>query len=961
MKQPVKYRLPTEPMPQNGQPYINVGSSAFLSAVFLISIFTFWFLVFAVLSFYIFWRDLPGLLKPPGQQTITLHMINYFTYALGHGLHIKVGMYELYVKYLQYLIKHDSEQLVFIRWNIATISGFLAGLYFSIKSSYGKGYIRTIWRPVLNWTQVSGMTLIEGYEAVEKLRWKFAYARFESLGSKFIKKIIRYFDLPILSLYKETFIDYLHSINVKTESEYKEQLIFSNIQQKNLYNPKIKYQDEDFIYMPSDLRKKHFLIVGATGAGKGVIISQMVQQIRERIEDGQNYFAFIYDTPKNEYSRQFPDSMCYIIGPQDKGTMPHAIQRDLILKQHAVQFWASRIPENEKDPFWSNASRGVGAGLTVFLQETAGTDWSYNNLAYWKDKGAEAIKPIMDEYYPEMNNIMELGQQTLGSVMGNFAGFTLDINDLAEIWDGFSYKRSIHQMSTALLRKPYWKDFFLDKCFPVTHEVETEKGFETQSLPNNAPSNRLMNGLLQYINKNKKWKWANLKNILIAPIGKQIKVAKRFVEINESEFTKTVIDTHFNLIKPILQYAEIWDSFEAKKRFSVRDWMFNENPSKRVFIIRPSTEYSEQLLGTTKGILNTIVGIINNPTFKEDSDLKVKRHFYIILDEFDSLGNIEYFIRPAIALFRSKAVTVVLACQDTNQMVHKYGKEITDFIISSIGNKLYIGVGMGATAELIAGSFGDMKINKMHISMTKQADGSSSSINYQEHDEKVVTPSILNSRLGTDIKKGITTYLYMPSGSNDVFLLETGFGNIKKYEASEPADWTLGIKLKPKAIENDKIKSEIFSQINNEEVPASPGELTDAKLPPPMPNWSAPAISEKMYLPKVDREDNDYDLDYEDLESEFHTIPIEMFKDYERIERQLIYTLPNEAVNLDGELVKDIAIEGVLSHSPLHMLKSYADVQDSATIKRTNSKSKFLRALKEIKDKDNELDIDTTY
>ena len=964
MKQKPVYLWPTEAIPPDGRPYVNVGSSLFVSAIFLTSIFLFWYCLVAGLSFYITWHDFPGFAKPTGWHgtSITFHALNYFLNALGDIAHmLKIGRklplisYRNYNEYIQYLAKLDKADLLLIRWNIATLSGFAVGLY---RATRAYKSIKNFWRPIQNYTQVDGFVLLDGDDAVQGLQRFLAYARFETIGARLAKTLLSYFELPVFSVLHRRMVSLLLALNISTESEYKKNMIFATVQQRNIYDPKNTYVDEDYIYMSSDLRKRHFLIIGNTGGGKGVFLSQQVQQIKEKIEAGYNYWAVFWDTPKNEFSKQLPESMCHIIAPQDKGSMPHDLARDLPLKQHIVQFWAARIPKNDKDEFWSNASRGVGAGICVFLNETCGNAWSYNNLAYWKDKGASVIKPIMEEYYPEMNNIMDLGQQTLGSVMGNFAGFTLDINDLAEIWDGFSYKKAIHQMSVALLRTPYWKDFFLDNCFPMTEEVAKGEEILTQTITENIPSNKLMNGLIDYLNSKKKWRWVNLKEILNSPMKKQIAVAKRFVDIDEEDFNVTKYKAHMRLIKPILQYAEIWDSFEKKKRFSVREWLRSEKPSKRIFIIRPSTEFSEQLIGTTKGILSTIVSIINSPTYTEDKDLKIKRHFHIVLDEFDSLGNIDYFIKPAIALVRSKGVSLWLACQDMAQLVNTYGKDLTDFFVSNIGNKIFIGIAPGASADNISSLFGEKKINKMHISTTSQADGKSSSINYQEHQDKVITPAMLNSELGT--KNGVTTYLYMPSGSNEVFILKTTVCDLPCYPKSGPADWTEGIKFKPAPTDDGKFLKDVFGVLPpNPEDPPPPPEL-----PPPLPGAQmAPAV--QVFTPAdlmtASTSDEEADFDYDDLESLFQgegdPEPIHA-KDSDRLERQRIYTMPKEAEELESELMKELAIETVLHHSPLHMLKSYADIQEAASTTKTNSKAKFLKAVKDIKDKDKHIGLD---
>lgn len=107
---------------------------------------------------------------------------------------------------------------------------------------------------------------------------------------------------------------------------------------------------------------QHLLLAGDTGGGKSQLLSQLLEQIRERGD-----IAIIYD-PKLDFVRDFYDAnKDVILTPFDKRSHQWDLWSDIKTKIDAATFSHALIKENKEDPFWSNASRrllesAIGAG-----------------------------------------------------------------------------------------------------------------------------------------------------------------------------------------------------------------------------------------------------------------------------------------------------------------------------------------------------------------------------------------------------------------------------------------------------------------------------------------------------------------------------------------------------------------------------------------------------------------------
>ena len=244
-----------------------------------------------------------------------------------------------------------------------------------------------------------------------------------------------------------------------------------------------------------------------------------------------------------------------------------------------------------------------------------------------------------------------------------------------------------------------------------------------------------------------------------------------------------------------MKWAKVWDEYEAKPKFSVREWTLNENPEKKILVFAPSGRFKEMTDGLIRGLLYFMTGLIDDNFFPDDKTPACDfRRFYIICDEFQSRGDMKDFIKPLFERGRSKGVTLTLACQDLAQLKEVYSQEFVDFLCANTGNLIVLGANAGTTAEAVSNLVGKKIISKLHTSHSYQADGQSRSVNFQEHEGVSLQPSEVNSLLGVDPIKGTIRYLYLPGLLESAYILETPL--VKDYKmvyTPKAADWMSGV------------------------------------------------------------------------------------------------------------------------------------------------------------------------
>lgn len=852
------------------RPLIYVGPAIFLG--------TLGFLFSMCLAFVLLWF-IPILSVPSNGLSVWFHLKAMLCMFAGKLLPMLQGeTYRLYSAQWRWLAEHGELAGLGIRYVLCLAAAVYGGYWLGLK-----GLV-----PVSMERQIRGKKLLTGKEAFDDLKDVFD----KVTGNNHVKGLV-----------------------LATSKGY-------NPNDPSSYTGKV-----EVINYPDAQRRTGYFIGGGTRRGKGVFNKMHVIQIYNKILAGEKYKLMIIDTPKGEYSRLFKKRYFCQIASDEKYSVPHAISRDMLLKQDMAQFAAGLVQVSEKDPFWGTSGRGIVTGIGAFLIAEAGTDWSYNNFAYFKDRPVAELIPIMQKYYPEMNQTMSMGEGPLGSIMGTVSSSCLFMNDVARIWDGYDYKIDIHQMSAALLKKKYWLYWYLATAFPQKGIIDNGGTPTEVDIPYNICTTAILYAHITRLTKEKpNWKWADLKAKLAEPFKEQYDACFDMVEAGQLiHVSKAYMDQHVKNILPIMQYAEIWDGYEGRERFSIREWLLDENPAKRIFLLKPSGRFKSQLEGVIRGILLYMTTLINDKYFPEDkTKLLPVRNLHIFCDEFQSLGNLKEFIGPGLEMFASKGVTIYLSCQDMSQLKEIYGDNFLRFLQANTGNTFIVGTNQGESAELISNALGKKTIMKTHISETTQENGKSTSRNFQQHDgELVMTPDELNSMLGprgtgADAK---IHFLYIPGNVANAYILTTPITDYPvNYIPKAPA-WMSGKVFKPMPYTVDTIKAQLFATGGGPKVSRRIEVYVDPD-----------EIAEEDIVVDAASDMDPSDFSPEEMDG--------MEEALMKSERQHLYNLPSEEEGMQGSILKDVALSvvgGDIAKSFAHAIEVFGNAKKNVTTSKKNS------------------------
>lgn len=777
------------------QPLIYIGPAITLAVIA--------FLFLTALTFIATWWDIPYFPVPTNNRSAGFHLWAMVQVFIGLLIPSFQGdTYRLYAKTIIWWSEHGESQYLFIRWFLSVSAG-LAGAYFAARVSLV---------PVEQSKQVRGKELLTDKEGFEDLK---------AVMDEQIK-----YDTP--------------SYILATKKGF-------------MVNKPETYQNENEVLRISDAQRRGTSIyVAGSRRGKGVTLKKLIMQLYyHEIVKGLNTKLFIIDTPKGEYAQLLSPKDFIQVNLDEKNMTRHGIGRDLLLPQYVAQFVSGLIPVSEKDPFWGNSGRIVATGIGSYLCTEANGDWGYSNFTYFKDLPPSELKVLLEKYYPEANQILSMGEQPLSSVIGQVASSLGFMNDVARIWEGYDYKKDIHQMSTKLLKREFWLNWFLDRAFNTDlTESEQEKeeelnkvlkdlkamvslgiGMTQDELENNKEkityvesklhelknsknprlaTRYILRAHIETLNTKESWKWIELRELLEQPWPEQVKVAKLYAKSSDSIcFTESNIDGFSELVMPIIKWAKIWDAYESRPSFSLREWLLDENPAKKIVLLKPSGRFKTQLEGIIRGLLLFMTSNINDKFFPDDKTKEVAlRNFHIVCDEFNSLGNLKEFIEPAMAMFASKGISIHVCIQDFSQLKDTYTDNFLKFVLTNSANIYIIGMNSGESAEMVSNMIGKKHMSKLHRSKTSQEGGSSTSVNYQVHDnEAVITPDEINSMLG---KKGnAVRVLYLPGTVTNSYIYNVYTEDYPILYTPKPADWIVGKTYSPSRITLKDFKSKL--------------------------------------------------------------------------------------------------------------------------------------------------------
>jgi hypothetical protein len=558
-----------------------------------------------------------------------------------------------------------------------------------------------------------------------------------------------------------------------------------------------------FIEKPQTVETQHSVVVAPPGSGKTQSTLYRVAQSYNRIKRKERKVRMlICDTPKDDYSRFIHPEMCHTVAPHLAGSIPWWVGKDICTRTTATDFWAGIIQIKEGE-VWGPASITTATGLTFFLQVMAGMHWNFGMLGHLMTKTPQEVEPILAQYHPEALQIIRSGEDTVGSVLMNLASYTGFLIELGRIWDGFDTKKVICQATAGALKNTKYVDFvkrdmqqsmFLDMEERANFLLQSNDGIENDSIVNGV---MFKAACMHLNNTNKNWSWKDFSNLVEMNFEEQKAILFRAPNLNDTErnyveVAKTAPTQWLKLCSYVYHYHKEWDRLEGAAKLSIGDWLQDDSSEKRILIMKPSS-LNKTL---TKSLIRAILSYSNKVILDKLPD-DSSRRFSLIIDEFNSYGNIKDFIGDALEMYRSKGVSITFCFQDFSQPKETYGEAFADFLKSIPGSLAIVGANLGKMAEEVSQIIGERTIAKAHRSTSYSDGGKSTSEDLQEHQEVVITADEVSSKLGAKKSRGTLRYLYITKGApKNAYIIEQplmnyydGKGKNNNGYDPMPAEW----------------------------------------------------------------------------------------------------------------------------------------------------------------------------
>jgi hypothetical protein len=696
------------------------------------------------------WANYPFFPAPPSDRPPVFHVLAFWKIIAGLASPIFQGdAFNEYRGYLHHLNRVGMGDHLVYRWLLSLVGGVACGGWVFWKSL----------KPVGGTKHVKGKELLEGKAAYTTLKREFNFLCRNGKGSGLVIRAD-------------------HGFNPTNPKHYAPQHL----------------KPGSFIERPEALRRSHALYIGGTGRGKTQLIYYLeVAQVYQRIRNGEQVKLLIADTPKSDYCKFFHSSHIYKVAPHEEGGVCWAIAEDLRNPLVANAFWKGKIPLEDKNPIWSLAAISVCTGATKVLQVLAPKAWNYGMLAHLLGKSGEELSVIVGEHYPEAKQVLNAAGETLASVMFNLGTYTADIIQLGRIHDCYDSKIPVRQATTKALQSPAYlsyiiKDMSKDLLDEANETIRMKKA-------------SYFKGVCLYLNQKKPgWHWKEFSSFIRQPIDEQNECIFPFLTGSEKALLMkpAFMDGWKNLCAAIVFHAREWDLAEGRKRLSIRSWIMSENPKRKVLVLKPSESFPTLTEGLIKGMLY----FANSVILGDLTDSRTRR-FHILIDEFQSYGNIESFTAPALSLYRSRGVSLSLAMQDLAQLVKIYGQEFVDFITANTGSLFVLGIQDGFSANKFSDLLGEKTIAKLHRSVSHSDGGKSTSTDEQHHQEKVMGANEFNL-LGANEATMTITYLALFARQNPAYILTAPILPYKTRAESKPAAWLDALATTPQLPDMDR-------------------------------------------------------------------------------------------------------------------------------------------------------------
>lgn len=185
---------------------------------------------------------------------------------------------------------------------------------------------------------------------------------------------------------------------------------------------------------------EHFLLVGATGAGKTTVIRYLANQILK-----QNAKVLFHDS-KGDLTATLPTTDFVLLAPHDARSVIWDIGRDCRGPAAARELAAALIPMSS-ETMWTNGSRMILAGIIIHLQQSS-EGWGWAELSNLVFSPPEQIRQLLEVSFPPAAQFIEVdtnsgaaNRTSYGFLVGLWAAAGQTIAPLAAAWPS-SYPRA---------------------------------------------------------------------------------------------------------------------------------------------------------------------------------------------------------------------------------------------------------------------------------------------------------------------------------------------------------------------------------------------------------------------------------------------------------------------------------------------------------------------------------------
>lgn len=188
----------------------------------------------------------------------------------------------------------------------------------------------------------------------------------------------------------------------------------------------------------------HIRVIGLPGAGKTVLMNNIILQIIDRKE------RMIIHDPKGDYTAWLPHEkhrQRVIFGPWDKRGAMWDIAADIDTPAMASTFAGVMFPTGSGgDQFWNNAARECFASIIRYCQRTHGPykkgvpNWSFDTIADILGKGGDHVIEIAQQGNPDIALLLKKApdgkeNKTADNVMATIMPNAAWIGDYAAAFD----------------------------------------------------------------------------------------------------------------------------------------------------------------------------------------------------------------------------------------------------------------------------------------------------------------------------------------------------------------------------------------------------------------------------------------------------------------------------------------------------------------------------------------------